>query len=61
MLEFDVASGQLMTPLPEIRVRRTGYVALLPRRADDRAAASEAFVDWLATKVRSSKITGGGP
>jgi DNA-binding transcriptional LysR family regulator len=56
MLEFDVASGRLITPLPEIRVRRTGYVALLERRVD-KAATSEAFVEWLATKADSSELT----
>jgi DNA-binding transcriptional LysR family regulator len=50
MLEIDIASGRLMTPLPEIRVARIGYVAIMPRQA---AAASPAadFVDWLAAQA----------
>lgn len=46
MLEIDIASGRLMTPLPEIRVPRTGYVAILPRQADTGNLAA-GFVDWL--------------
>lgn len=47
MLAIDVASGRLMTPLPEIRVQRTGYVAIIPREADAENLYSD-FVDWLA-------------
>ncbi|KAA0594837.1 DNA-binding transcriptional LysR family regulator [Azospirillum lipoferum] len=47
MLEIDVAGGRLMTPLPEIRVPRTGYVALVPRHADAGNLVA-GFVDWLA-------------
>lgn len=54
MLEIDVANGRLMTPLPEIRVPRTGYVALIPRQA---AAGNlvAGFVDWLAGEARGSR------
>jgi LysR family glycine cleavage system transcriptional activator len=46
MLEIDIAGGRLMTPLPGIRVPRTGYVALIPRQGDaDNLFAG--FVDWL--------------
>lgn len=47
MLEIDIANSRLMAPLPQIRVPRTGYVAVLPRRTDvgDLPAS---FVDWLA-------------
>ncbi|MBP2230100.1 DNA-binding transcriptional LysR family regulator [Azospirillum agricola] len=51
MLEIDVASGRLMTPLPEIRVPRTGYVALIPRQADAGNLVA-GFVDWLAGEAR---------
>ncbi|WP_206244602.1 LysR substrate-binding domain-containing protein [Novosphingobium terrae] len=49
MLEIDIASGRLMTPLPELRVRRTGYVALVPRHADP-AGFLMRFVAWLAAE-----------
>ena len=32
MLDIDVASGRLITPLPQIRVPRIGYVAIVPRK-----------------------------
>lgn len=51
MLEIDVAAGRLMTPLPDLRVRRTGYVALVPRHADAMGLLME-FVRWLATEGR---------
>jgi DNA-binding transcriptional LysR family regulator len=47
MLAIDVASGRLMTPLPDIRVPRTGYVAIIPREADAENLFG-GFVDWLA-------------
>lgn len=50
MLDFDIASGRLVTPLPHIRVPRTGYVALVPRDRDQAAAAP--FVDWLVAQGR---------
>jgi DNA-binding transcriptional LysR family regulator len=46
MLDIDIAGGRLMTPLPEIRVPRTGYVALVPRQADAGNLVA-GFVDWL--------------
>ena len=49
MLQIDIAAGRLMTPLPDIRVRRTGYVALVPNHADD-ASFLAAFVDWLVAE-----------
>ncbi len=47
MLEIDIARGNLMMPLPDIRVPRTGYVAIYPRQADP-AQLYAGFVDWLA-------------
>ena len=44
---INVAAGRLMTPLPEIRVPRTGYVAVIPRQADA-GNLLVGFVDWLA-------------
>lgn len=52
MLDVDLASGRLMTPLPDIRVARTGYVALVPHQADA-GHVLEAFVDWLAGEARA--------
>lgn len=49
MLDIDIAAGRLMTPLPGIRVTRTGYVALIPRHLDN-AALPATFVDWLAAE-----------
>ena len=49
MLDIDVASGRLMTPLPDISVRRTGYVALESLDVD-RTAATSGFVAWLAAE-----------
>jgi LysR family glycine cleavage system transcriptional activator len=46
MLAIDLAAGRLMTPLPDIQVRRTGYVAVLPRQHDTSSLVA-AFVDWL--------------
>jgi len=51
MLEIDVAAGRLMTPLPDIRVPRTGYVAVIPRRADA-GNLFAGFVDWLVGETR---------
>jgi len=53
MLEIDVANGQLMTPLPDIRVPRTGYVAITPRHADAGNLLA-GFVDWLVEEARGS-------
>ena len=46
MLGLDIASGRLMTPLPDICVPRTGYVAVIPRQADA-VPLLAGFVDWL--------------
>jgi DNA-binding transcriptional LysR family regulator len=47
MLATDIASGRLMTPLPDIRVPRTGYVAVVPQTAKTEDLLS-GFVAWLA-------------
>ena len=49
MLATDVAAGRLLTPLSHLRVRRTGYVALVPRHADP-AGFMMQFVNWLAAE-----------
>jgi LysR family glycine cleavage system transcriptional activator len=51
MLEIDIAKGRLMTPLPEIRVPRTGYVALIPRQVEAGNLLAD-FVDWLLGEAR---------
>jgi hypothetical protein len=55
MLDIDIAASRLMTPLPQITVPRTGFVAIIPRQADPGGLAA-GFVDWLAAEKR-----GGGP
>lgn len=50
MLDIDIAHGRLMTPLPEIRVPRTGYVAVIPRQADAGNLVA-GFVDWLVEEA----------
>lgn len=47
LLEIDIARGNLVMPFPDIRVPRTGYVAIHPRRADPSGLLS-GFVAWLA-------------
>lgn len=49
MLDIDIASGRLIAPLPQIQVRRTGYVALTPSGADG-AGPFARFVEWLAAE-----------
>jgi len=49
MLEIDLAAGRLMAPLPSIQVRRTGYVVLVPRHADNSTLLAT-FVDWLVAE-----------
>ncbi|WP_395452147.1 LysR substrate-binding domain-containing protein (plasmid) [Azospirillum melinis] len=51
MLDIDIANGKLMTPLPEIRVPRTGYVALVPPQADAGKLVA-GFVDWLVGEAQ---------
>ncbi|HML55028.1 MAG TPA: LysR substrate-binding domain-containing protein [Solidesulfovibrio magneticus] len=58
LLEIDIASGRLMTPLPDIRVPRTGYVAIIPRQADA-GNLFAGFVDWLVGETRGP--VGGAP
>jgi len=56
LLDIDVMSGRLMTPLPHIRVHRTGYVALAPLDAETTGPLT-AFLTWLAAEqdqVRSA-------
>ena len=53
MLDIDIANGKLMTPLPEIRVPRTGYVALVPPQADAGKLVT-GFVDWLVGEAQGA-------
>lgn len=55
MLDIDIAAGKLVTPFPDIRVRRTGYVALVPDHADN-VPALAAFVGWLAAEGQRAAI-----
>ena len=51
MLESDITSGRLMTPLPDICVPRTGYVAIIPRHVDA-ANLLGGFVERLCAQAR---------
>jgi LysR family glycine cleavage system transcriptional activator len=57
MLEIDVANGTLVTPLPHIKVPRTGYVAVIPRHADSGNLVS-GFIDWLAAEAHQAHANG---
>ncbi|WP_353144835.1 LysR substrate-binding domain-containing protein [Paracoccus sp. (in: a-proteobacteria)] len=57
MLNIDIASGRLMTPFPDIRVPRTGYVAVVHRQADP-GNLVRGFVDWLIDEAISTKKGG---
>ena len=49
LLKIDIDSGRIMMPLPQIRVRRTGYVALVALDAEAKGPVP-AFVAWLAAE-----------
>lgn len=49
LLEIDLAARRLMAPFPNVQVRRTGYVVLLPRHAD-KSTFVATFVDWLVAE-----------
>ena len=53
LLDADLRVGRLVTPLPDIRVPRSGYVALVPFDADKTAPLKD-FVDWLIEEGNSS-------
>lgn len=55
MLSIDVAAGRLVTPLPEIIVRRTGYVALVPEHVGP-GSIIDAFTDWLVCEQATGAI-----
>ncbi|HTC52731.1 MAG TPA: LysR substrate-binding domain-containing protein [Steroidobacteraceae bacterium] len=46
LLSAEVAAGRIITPLPNITVPRTGYVALVPCDAD-KTFPLRTFIDWL--------------
>jgi LysR family glycine cleavage system transcriptional activator len=56
LLAADVTSGRIMTPLPEIRVRRTGYVALTALHSETTGPLT-AFLAWLAAEQSQVKST----
>lgn len=49
VLQTDIAAGRLVTPFPEIRVPRPGYVALVPFDAN-KTTALTGFIDWLVAE-----------
>jgi LysR family transcriptional regulator, glycine cleavage system transcriptional activator len=52
LLETDLAAGRIIAPLSDIKVVRTGYVALVPFDAD-KSATLKNFVDWLVAEGQS--------
>ncbi len=54
LLEIDVGSGRLLTPLPHIRVQRTGYVALVALDAETTGPLT-AFLAWLTAEQRHAR------
>lgn len=52
LLDADLRAGRLIAPLPDIKVHRTGYVALVPFDAD-KSAPLKGFVDWLVAEGKS--------
>jgi DNA-binding transcriptional LysR family regulator len=49
LLDADLLAGRLIAPLPDIKVPRTGYMALVPFDVD-KSAPLKAFVDWLVAE-----------
>ena len=63
VLAGDLAAGRLLAPFPDIRVPRTGYVALVPFDSG-RTPPLAAFLDWLVAEGASRGFgsdTGFGP
>jgi DNA-binding transcriptional LysR family regulator len=56
LLDADIVAGRIIAPLPNIKVSRTGYVALVPFDAD-KTAPFGGFVDWLVGEGRTGKAT----
>jgi LysR family glycine cleavage system transcriptional activator len=52
LLDADLLAGRLIAPLPDIKVPRTGYVAIVPFDAD-KSAPLKGFVDWLVAEGKS--------
>jgi DNA-binding transcriptional LysR family regulator len=50
MLDIDLENGRLVAPLPNIRVAKTGYVAVIPRQSDAMDLFA-GFVEWLASET----------
>jgi LysR family glycine cleavage system transcriptional activator len=48
-LQADVDARRLLAPFPDIRVPRTGYVALVPFDAD-KTSSLTTFIDWLVAE-----------
>jgi LysR family transcriptional regulator, glycine cleavage system transcriptional activator len=56
LLDADLVGGRLIAPLPDIKVPRTGYVALVPFDAD-KSAPFKGFVDWLVAEGRPITVS----
>jgi DNA-binding transcriptional LysR family regulator len=57
LLDADLVAGRIIVPLPDIRVPRTGYVALVPFDAD-KSAPLQGFVDWLVAEGNPGAAAG---
>jgi LysR family transcriptional regulator, glycine cleavage system transcriptional activator len=57
LLEADLRAGRIVTPLPDIKVPRSGYVVLIPFDAD-KTAPLKGFVDWLVAEGGASRPEG---
>lgn len=49
VLQGEVATGRLVTPLPKITVPRLGYVTLVPFDAD-KTSSLRALIDWMVAE-----------
>jgi len=54
LLDADLRAQRIVSPLREIKVRRVGYVALVPFDAD-KSAPLKGFVDWLVAEGKSGR------
>jgi DNA-binding transcriptional LysR family regulator len=54
LLNADLMAGRIIAPLPDIKVPRTGYVALVPFDAD-KSTLLTGFVEWLVSEGKAEQ------
>jgi LysR family glycine cleavage system transcriptional activator len=54
LLDADLLAQRIVSPLADIKVRRVGYVALVPFDAD-KSAPLKGFVDWLVAEGKAGR------